>query len=392
MVAAGRIGDPVTGIYLGLFGSLGLAGTLVTGRKLARAELQMPSGALDPAVQMLGSFLFLATVALAAVDAGRVHCRPTLPTRERVLALLLIAVFSSIQVVAMAVNPFFSASLWLQPNHRLIARGPYRLLRHPGYLAMLVTVPATAIALGSLAGLLPALGYEVLILRRRIREDRLLREELGGYRSTRPSSRHDIHRPHGLLGTRRASSGAVRNRREVRPDASRLGGTETVRFRNDTRRPIGSISLDWYGEILSVWANGVAAPRSPGKQSVALFDLPGELPSGGAVSLSVDYQAPMKLDPKNGSAITSFVSPRLSWGFGTLDDYEVRFHAPDGYAVGTSGRYDPSSGEFRAEGITEFGLFIGKGYQSEEADAGDEQLAAIKWDSTTPSSTARASL
>jgi hypothetical protein len=38
------------------------------------------------------------------------------------------------------------------------------------------------------------------------------------------------------------------------PDASRLEGSETIRFRNDTLRPIGRIALDWYGEILSVRA------------------------------------------------------------------------------------------------------------------------------------------
>ena len=161
------------------------------------------------------------------------------------------------------------------------------------------------------------------------------------------------------------------------PDASRLEGTETIRFRNDTRRPIGRVALDWYGEILGVRANGVAASPSPGKQSVSLFDLPSDLPPGGEVELSVDFRAPMKLDPKTGSAITSFMCPRLWWGFGTLDDYEVRFQAPEGYAVGTSGRLDPSSGEYRAEGTREFGLFIGKGYESAEADAGDVRVRAV---------------
>ena len=161
------------------------------------------------------------------------------------------------------------------------------------------------------------------------------------------------------------------------PDASRLEGTETIRFRNDTRRPIGRVALDWYGEILGVRANGAVAPPSPGKQSVALFDLPADIPPGGEVELSVSFRASMKLDPKTGSAITSFMSPRLWWGFGTLDDYEVRFQAPDGYAVGASGRLDSSSGEYRAEGARVFGLFIGKGYETAEADAGDVHVRAV---------------
>ena len=81
----------------------------------------------------------------------------------------------------MAVNPFFSPSLSVQVHHRLIVGGPYRFIRHPGYFAMLVAVPATAVTLGSFAALLPALGYDLLILDRTMREDGFLRNVLGGY-------------------------------------------------------------------------------------------------------------------------------------------------------------------------------------------------------------------
>jgi len=160
-------------------------------------------------------------------------------------------------------------------------------------------------------------------------------------------------------------------------DPSRLEGTETIGFRNDTRRPIGRIALRWSGDVLRVKANGVPAEPSPGKYSVALFDLPQDVRPGGEVELSIAFAAPWKLDPHNGSAITSFLSPHLWWGFGTLDDYEVRLQVPNGYAVATSGRYDPRAGAYRAEGVRAFGLFIGKGYESAEADAGDVHVRAV---------------
>jgi len=160
-------------------------------------------------------------------------------------------------------------------------------------------------------------------------------------------------------------------------DISRLEGTEVIRFRNDTRRAISRIALQWYGDVLRVQANGLPAERSPGKHSVALFDLARDVAPGGQVELSIDFGAPWKLDPRNGSAVTSFLSPRLWWGFGTLDDYEVRVHAPDGYTVATSGRYDPRAGAYRAEGVRIFGLFIGKGYESAEAGAGDVRIRAV---------------
>jgi tetratricopeptide (TPR) repeat protein len=166
---------------------------------------------------------------------------------------------------------------------------------------------------------------------------------------------------------------------EVRfvPDTSRLEGTESIRFRNDTRRPIGRIALDWYGDVLRVRANGVPAEPSPGKHRIALFDLPSDVAPGGEIKLLVDFGALWKLDPHTGSAITSYLSPHLWWGFGTLDDYEVRLRIPDGYTVGTSGRYDSRAGLYRAEGARRFGLFIGKGYESAEADAGDVDVRAV---------------
>jgi hypothetical protein len=76
------------------------------------------------------------------------------------------------------------------------------------------------------------------------------------------------------------------------PDTSRIEGTETIRFRNDTLHPIGRIALQWFGDVLRVRANGVAAERSPGKQSAALFDLPRDVPPGGQLELSVEFALP----------------------------------------------------------------------------------------------------
>ena len=161
------------------------------------------------------------------------------------------------------------------------------------------------------------------------------------------------------------------------PDTARLEGTETIRFRNDTRRPIGRIALQWSGEVLGVKANGVPAERSPGKYSVGLYDLPRDVRPGGELKLSIDFGASWKLDPKKGSAITSNLSPHLWWGFGTHDDYEVRLQVPEGYTAATSGRYDLRTGKYLAEGARAFGLFIGKGYESAEADSGDVHVRAV---------------
>jgi hypothetical protein len=161
------------------------------------------------------------------------------------------------------------------------------------------------------------------------------------------------------------------------PETLRLAGTETIQFRNDTRQPIGRIALDWFGDVLHVRADGAPAEPSRGKYGIVLFDLPRDVAPGEEVKLSIDFGAPWKLDPHTGSALTSFLAPRLWWGFGTLDDYEVRLQVPDGYVAGTSGRYDQLTGAYQAEGVRAFGLFVGKGYESAEADAGDVRVRTV---------------
>jgi len=160
-------------------------------------------------------------------------------------------------------------------------------------------------------------------------------------------------------------------------ESSRLEGTETIRSRNDARQPIGRVALEWYGDVLQVRANGEPAASAPANPNIALFDLPHPVAPGGDIELVVDFGASFKLNPHTENGLTSTLAPHLWWGFGTLDDYELRLQVPEGYTLATSGRYDSRSGLYIGEGIREFGMFIGKGYESAEADAGDVRVRAV---------------
>ena len=83
----------------------------------------------------------------------------------------------------MITNRYFSIAVRIQTDrgHRLVSSGPYRIVRHPGYLGMLFACPASVLALGSWLALVPALLYAVLIVRRAAIEDRYLQAELDGY-------------------------------------------------------------------------------------------------------------------------------------------------------------------------------------------------------------------
>ncbi len=79
--------------------------------------------------------------------------------------------------------PFFSPVVRLQSEraHRVIADGPYRFVRYPGYLDMLISVPASALAIGSRVALVPAAAFVLVILRCVQLEDEFLQKNLPGY-------------------------------------------------------------------------------------------------------------------------------------------------------------------------------------------------------------------
>jgi protein-S-isoprenylcysteine O-methyltransferase Ste14 len=128
--------------------------------------------------------LFLFTMCLAAVDAGRLHFSNKVPAAVSVVALILFVAASAFQAWAMAVNSFYSPVIHIQAEreHNVVTRGPYRVLRHPAYFANIVAVPASALAIGSWVALIPAAACFVLTVWRARREDEFLKKNLAGYR------------------------------------------------------------------------------------------------------------------------------------------------------------------------------------------------------------------
>ena len=117
------------------------------------------------------------------------------------------AVFAAalgLQVWAMIVNPFFSPVIGIQSErgHHVITRGPYRWLRHPGYLAMIIAILASALAIGSWLALIPAAGFCAVIVRRSRVEDEFLKGNLAGYidymQRVRGSLLPAVYSAHGL--------------------------------------------------------------------------------------------------------------------------------------------------------------------------------------------------
>ncbi len=85
---------------------------------------------------------------------------------------------------AMITNAFFSTAVRIQSErgHTVCRSGPYRFVRHPGYVGFILQALGTPVLLGSWWALIPGIAAAVLMIIRTSWEDRTLQAELPGYR------------------------------------------------------------------------------------------------------------------------------------------------------------------------------------------------------------------
>jgi protein-S-isoprenylcysteine O-methyltransferase Ste14 len=123
------------------------------------------------------------TMIFSAMDCGRFHFSPKLPTIVYVISFVVMVGSYSFIMWAMRVNNFFSSRVRIQSDRGqyVVSEGPYKFVRHPGYLGVLFWQPSMALMMGSVWGLVPA-GLAVLtIVVRTYLEDKMLQKELPGY-------------------------------------------------------------------------------------------------------------------------------------------------------------------------------------------------------------------
>ena len=152
---------------------------------LSSQNAQLAIGGPDR-LRFAAGFFFLLTLTVAAFAVGRLHFGFDVPTPLRDTALVAFVLSGLLQTWAVLVNQFFSpvGRRQTERGHPVIAEGPYPFVRHPGYLAVLVAVPARAIALRSWIALIPAAGLIATIAKRARIEDEFLMQNLARYKSS----------------------------------------------------------------------------------------------------------------------------------------------------------------------------------------------------------------
>ena len=169
-------------LYLGGWSIFALYAFASIDEDLAQERFHPPEPGADRLPLRAIRLIALAHVVIGALDAGRWHLAPV-PDVARAIALPIMVVSALLVVQSMRANRFFSPVVRVQTErgHRVIDRGPYGTIRHPGYLGMIVSVMCSGLVLGSWLGFALAALYSALILRRVFFEDAFLKVNLAGY-------------------------------------------------------------------------------------------------------------------------------------------------------------------------------------------------------------------
>jgi protein-S-isoprenylcysteine O-methyltransferase len=100
------------------------------------------------------------------------------------IGLVLFAGGITFQTAAMlALHGMYTLRLGVQPAHRLVTSGPYRVVRHPGYLGNITEMLGIGLALSSLIVLVSAILVIPLLLRRIKDEEKMLIQEFPEYKT-----------------------------------------------------------------------------------------------------------------------------------------------------------------------------------------------------------------
>ncbi len=186
-VPAGRLDWPAGWLYLSLVTLNSLANYAYLRRTnpeliTYRSRFGKGTKTWDKVWMALFTPIFAAIYLVAGLEAGRDDAG-AMPGWSFLAGIAVFLPGTVLFSRSMGVNPFFEKTVRIQTEraHHVIDTGPYRLVRHPGYLGFAGWILSAPLLLGSAWAMLPALLAAAALVVRTALEDRTLRAELPGY-------------------------------------------------------------------------------------------------------------------------------------------------------------------------------------------------------------------
>jgi protein-S-isoprenylcysteine O-methyltransferase Ste14 len=130
-------------------------------------------------IQGIGGFLHAAMFIVAGIE-HRVH-GSVVPAPAVFVADAIVLAGFALTFVVFKANTYTASTVTVETGQRVVATGPYAVVRHPMYAASVLWFLATPFALGSPWALVPAILMSLAVAVRLLDEERHLRVSLPGY-------------------------------------------------------------------------------------------------------------------------------------------------------------------------------------------------------------------
>lgn len=184
LTAAGRLDAWSFWAYVGVIYAIGATTYTLLGRWSPGllAERIRPPSDRDRATRRLVALPFLTHLVVAGLDAR--FGWSTVSAAVTVAGLLGVAGGLALVSWTLLSNPFASSAVRVQHEReqQVISTGPYAIVRHPMYLAVLLVCLGAGPALSSWWAGLALVPVIPVFVRRTLIEDAMLHRELAGYR------------------------------------------------------------------------------------------------------------------------------------------------------------------------------------------------------------------
>jgi len=188
-ISAGRVNWGMAWLYFGLY-TLGFLinalGIMPRDPELIAERGRVKENAKGWDKILAGLYSLLSTVALLIVIGldERYGWTGDLPQWTQLAGIALLVASFDLISWSMASNRFFSGVVRIQDDrdHTVASGGPYRFVRHPGYVGMILLGCAVPLMFSSLWGLAPAGLVTLVLVIRTVLDDRTLQNELEGYK------------------------------------------------------------------------------------------------------------------------------------------------------------------------------------------------------------------
>jgi len=187
-ISAGTLNWTNAWVYVGLVSSYWLISTVVLatvnpGMLNERGRVvKEGTKSFDRVWVAVYPLLTFGNLVVMGLDAGRFQMS-SMPIWLTFLGVFMFVTVTPLTLWAMAVNRFFEWTARIQDDkHQYVCTsGPYKIVRHPGYTGLMVSLLAYPLVLGSWWGFVLSGTLAMMIVIRTGQEDRMLQKELPGY-------------------------------------------------------------------------------------------------------------------------------------------------------------------------------------------------------------------